>query len=206
MHSLSVEMQDESLLWQRLSQGDQQALSTIFSAHYSDLFHYFVRIFRDEQLVENCIQETFYALWKSRRSLGEIQSVRVYLKVSLRRCILRTLTRERKRKSLTGFLTHKAYSFSLSPEDIRIEAEMDENRQQELKTILHSLPARQQEVLYLYYYEELSHREIAQMLSLSSQTVMNHLHRAYQSLRQNPALKQLAETLLLLFSPALLLA
>lgn len=47
------------------------------------------------------------------------------------------------------------------------------------------LPARQRECVVLHYFEELSDREIAEALGISTGSVKTHLHRARTALRKN---------------------
>jgi RNA polymerase sigma factor (sigma-70 family) len=75
-------------------------------------------------------------------------------------------------------------SFQLSPEEIIIQGEACEQRQQALKQALQSLPARQKEVLFLRYYNGMSYDEIEQILSINYQSIRNHIYRATQRLRK----------------------
>jgi len=60
-------------------------------------------------------------------------------------------------------------------------------RRQELVTMLHTLPQRYREIVNLYYFEELSHQEIADILNAHVTTVRVYLHRGLRLLRKNAA-------------------
>ncbi len=62
---------------------------------------------------------------------------------------------------------------------------------QNLNRLLNSLPKRQKEVLHLKYYEELIFEEVAQVIHLNYQSVLNHIHRALTNLRRHPDLAKL---------------
>ena len=65
--------------------------------------------------------------------------------------------------------------------------EYDNDKQvieQNLSFFLTELPARQQEIVRLRFYENLSHQQIAELLQMNIQSAKNLLHRAIESLRR----------------------
>lgn len=61
-----------------------------------------------------------------------------------------------------------------------------EERQQ-LESLLNTLPQRYREIVNLYYFEELSHQEIADILNARAATIRVCLHRGIGLLRKNAA-------------------
>ena len=82
----------DSILWQKLKTGDKWALEQIYAAHAAVLLKYGRRFSADGQLVEDCVQDLFIELWKNREGLGDTDSIRKYLLVSLRRKVIRALS------------------------------------------------------------------------------------------------------------------
>src|SRR5207237_5208794 len=78
-----------------------------------------------------------------------------------------------------------------SAEEITMRSEADHEIAQKLIFLLNSLPKRQREVLYLRFYEDLSLTEIAQLMDLSYQSVMNYTQRALSNIRQRPEIAAL---------------
>ena len=68
-------------------------------------------------------------------------------------------------------------------DEIRDEAAFERPEQEELFQTVMRMPAKDRTVLYLFYYEELSIREIAQVLRVKESTVTTRLSRARQRLR-----------------------
>ena len=56
---------------------------------------------------------------------------------------------------------------------------------------MQSLSSRQREIVYLKFYENLEYQEIADLLTLNYQSVVNHVHRAIVKLRKADILKYL---------------
>jgi len=74
----------------------------------------------------------------------------------------------------------------LSPH--RVETAIQQRQQDdEVLTALSSLPKRDQEILRLSFFEELSHEEIGQVLDCSTRNVAVRLHRALKRLRKQLA-------------------
>ncbi|HYK84836.1 MAG TPA: RNA polymerase sigma factor [Ktedonobacteraceae bacterium] len=61
-----------------------------------------------------------------------------------------------------------------------------ENREgiRELETLVHTLPAQYREAISLFYFEDLSYREIAELLNCPIGTVKSTLHRGTKLLRK----------------------
>jgi RNA polymerase sigma factor (sigma-70 family) len=82
---------------------------------------------------------------------------------------------------LSPDITDSFYEFSL--EQVIIEKQISEERAQKLKKILPELSRKQNEIVYLKYYQHLDHAQIAELMNLSRQSVYNLLHETLQRLR-----------------------
>lgn len=166
-------------LWLLLKQGDRKALGQIFHKYYGSLHQYGYKLTGNTSLVEDCLQEMFLYIYEKRGTLGNVTYVKSYLFKSLRSRILRTLRNER--KSVYISLDD---SWKVMPNELDI---MDRNEEQRktLIALINSLPPRQRELIYLRYYNDLSPREIADMLSISYRAVINTLYKAMVTLRED---------------------
>jgi DNA-directed RNA polymerase specialized sigma24 family protein len=70
---------------------------------------------------------------------------------------------------------------------------------------LNELPARQREVVYLRYFQDLGIEEIAQVLSVNYQSVLNALSRAMKNLKKLILSQKSLEIFLFILIPAALL-
>lgn len=167
--------------WRGVKEGDKEAFSSIYFSHYNSLYQYGVKISGDADMVKDAIHELFLRLWNHRARLGEIHSPRVYLLKAIKRDLIRKLTRGQKQR----FLNEADYGVAIgfSPEEVIMQHEDNHEQQALLLRLLNDLPKRQREVLYLKYYENLSHEEIAGMMDMNYQSVSNLLYRALQNLK-----------------------
>lgn len=84
-----------------------------------------------------------------------------------------------------GLLLGREENWQEQPEVVVANAE----RRRELEALLCTLPPRYREIVSMYYFEELSHQEIAEILHAPVTTVRVYLHRGIQILRKMIALQ-----------------
>lgn len=170
------------VLWLKFREGDILSFEKIFRYYYRDLYGYGLKLSGSPELAKDAIQELFVGLLEHREKLSQPQSVKAYLLASLRRNILRTLGRQRRRNVILESY-YEPGEKCFSAEDLLIEEEVEEGRQRQLKEAFSNLPERQREVLFLRYYNGMSYREIEEILSINYQSVRNNMYRALEKLR-----------------------
>lgn len=172
-------------LWKELVQGNDQALGQLMHCYFKALLNYGFKFVKDDALVKDCIQEVFIDLWNSRERVAEPTHVKAYLLVSLRRKIIRNRRTVHPWDDQAHTISDDyAFSIEFSPEWCMIREETLAHKAQKISEMLDALPARQREVIYLKYYQELSREEISTMLNITPQTVSNLLQMAYGQLRK----------------------
>ncbi|MBL7826852.1 MAG: RNA polymerase sigma-70 factor [Saprospiraceae bacterium] len=163
---------------ERLRQGDEQALRSIFDKYYSLLLSDIYRIIPDENTCEDLAQEVFVEFWKKRSSLEIHSSLHAYLRKA---AINRALNFIKSNKRLVFEADMEEQS-----EDINLEQSIREERD-DLEKALHEaiarLPERCRIVFSLSRFENLSHKEIAEQLDISVKTIENQITKAMRMLR-----------------------
>jgi len=197
--------QNEALLWENFLQGSEQCFKYLHQKYYNDLYAYALKMSNDEYLAKNAIQELFVYLWKNRSKLSKVQHIRYYLIFSLRRHIIRLLKKEKKHVHLLLKNEEETYPFTFSPEDIQITKETVLINEKCVVEALNKLPSRQKEMVYLRYFQDLSIEEIAQILSVNYQSVLNALGRALKNLRKLILSQKSLEIFLYILIPTILL-
>ncbi|AXE21529.1 hypothetical protein DR864_13535 [Runella rosea] len=176
---------EEELLWQRFKEGDSGALGQLSRSHYRALFNYAAKFTKDREIVRDCIQDLFLELWERREHLTETPFVRIYLIKSLRNNLFRKLRQERWMLESEDLDEDLPFSDHTSAESTLIESELFQENAGKIKVVLAKLPKRQQEIIFLKFYEGLSNDQIAEILTMNRQSVANLLHRALTSLKTN---------------------
>lgn len=112
---------------------------------------------------------------------------------SFRRMLLRQLSNSNKIDFSTNPIDIPIPDIQFFKEDLMIEPEILKGQKSTLLEMLNNLPKRQREVIFLKYYNNLSIKEIEDIMSISYQGVVNKLHRAIKNLKKNPKIKSLIE-------------
>jgi RNA polymerase sigma factor (sigma-70 family) len=169
-------------VWKRFVNGDDACFGILFKQSYSSLYGYGLKICGDPGVVEDAIQNLFASVWERRDELSHITSPHVYLFVSLRRSVLKAKKKKDQEKGITSEEQYE-YQIEFGVEEIIMKKEAREEQKEKLHEALNQLSNQQKEVLYLHYYNGMSYGEIEEVLSISRQSVRNHMYRAMETLR-----------------------
>jgi RNA polymerase sigma-70 factor (family 1) len=162
-----------------LGNGDRHAFELIYRKHVSDLYRYARNNISDKQDCEEIIQEVFESLWARRANLRIQVSLRAYLLGIVRYKIIHHFRkRALKRKYEEHFLFFEAVYDQIEGEGINHEA-----IQSTLAKLITELPERCQEALKLRLTEELSNRDIAKRMNITTLTLETYMFRAFNHIR-----------------------
>ena len=141
---------------------------------------------------EDLVQETYAKALKGFKSFQDGTNLRAWMFRILRNTFL---------TSRTGLMARNTLFFEEESEEAEIRSAqvvtpesvlLRNENQQMILDALAAVPVHYREIILLCEVEELSYREIAEVLSLPIGTVMSRLSRARNSLRQMLAAKQSA--------------
>lgn len=181
-NSSPTELERDVVLWKEMKEGNEFAFREIFDSYSDLLFQYGTTISKERELVKDCMQELFIAIWTNRQTIGMARSIKYYLFFSLRRLLLKRVSRGRKLFSLSAF---QNLSFIVDAHDQTIfRKETNLHRQLIVSGAMEALPARQKEIIFLKFYQDLKNEEIQKIMNLNSQVVRNTLCKALNNLRR----------------------
>lgn len=167
-----------------LRKGNLQALGTLFEQYYAILYNYGFTICHDAEVTKDSIQELFIYLWEKRNNLSEVNSARAYLLTSLRRIVFKKLETRKIEIERNSTLKKELPDSVFSVQDMLILKEADEQRKQVLKKALEEIPERMREAIYLKTYNNLSYKEISEIMDISYQVARNYVSEALHRLRK----------------------
>ncbi len=184
MNSASLKLIQLQDAWSNFKGGDFASLGILFEMHYKELFYYGIKIVALPELVKDTIQDLFADVWERRDKMVTVDNFKAYLIISLRRELVRRITRIRKETSSDALAT---LQFSFSPEDFLISDEENRNHSRILAQSMEGLTDRQREVILLRFFHGLEFSEIGQVLDMNIQSVRNLLFRSLDKIRKDMA-------------------
>jgi len=177
-------MLDEALI-ESVRNGNRYAFKTLFNIYENRVFRTAYLILRDRQYAEDVVQETFLQVYLKINNLKSIEAFDVWLyKITVNQC--------------TNYQNKTKNVYSIEMDDT-LEKNIihplkdtydTENRLIEKETrqgIIHcmySLPLKYRTVLTLFYYNELSIYEIAQIANCTEGTVKSRLFYGKKKLKK----------------------
>lgn len=176
------EKASDSDIWDAFRMGSESAFISIYQTHFDNLFSYGFKICNSEALVKDAIQDLFIELRKSRSRLGQTDSIKFYLF----KCIKRKLIKEEKKwySSLEQIDSNYFFDFSFSPEELLINKQIDEEKSNKLSEAIQQLSPRKREVVYYFFYEGMTYKEIQEIMNLDNiKSVRNLIYRSLGFLR-----------------------
>lgn len=162
---------------------DQQAYAELF-ARFNPLLVLFTQsIVHQREVAEEIVSDVFIRIWQRRKTLDQVQHLKMYLYVSARNYAINKLRSKNHQLSIkVEELSVDLPSFSDDPYEITVLAET----QKEIHRAVNELPGRCKIIFKLVKEDGLRQKEVAELLQLSPKTIENQLAIA---------LKKLAETI-----------
>jgi RNA polymerase sigma-70 factor (family 1) len=159
--------------------GDRLAFAEIYTRYKWLLHAHAYKWMSDREEAKDIIHELFSDLWDKHESIVFSTTLSGYLYASVRNKILNRVAHKKVESSYAG---------SLQGYLDRGESQTDHLvRENMLRAIIEkevaALPAKMREVFELSRNANLSHKEIAQRLDISEQTVRKHIQHALRTLR-----------------------
>jgi len=173
-------MEQDSILWQRFKDGDRIAFESLIRTYYQPLFEYGRKFTSDRDALKDHVHDLFTNLWDRRTFIGQTDHIKPYLLKSLRNRIFK----EKQRTDIFSEMDEQDFfpvTFFDEDEETKIICiETFEEKKSQIKHVLNTLTRRQQEVIHLKFYQNLSNDQIADLLAISRPAVANLL---YQTLK-----------------------
>ncbi|OOG69819.1 hypothetical protein B0E44_11720 [Flavobacterium sp. A45] len=169
----------DTVIINRLRNGDKQALTELYNEFWQLLFVSSYNVIKDKELCEDIIQDIFMNIWNNREKLEINISLKGYLYACARYQVFNQF-KKNKNKVHVEFLDDLDKRFQHSTPETQM---MHEELVQQISSIIETLPEKCQLVYKLSRDEQLSHKEIAARLDISTKTVENHITKALQVIR-----------------------
>ncbi|WP_163399414.1 RNA polymerase sigma-70 factor [Flavobacterium fluviatile] len=177
MKSLLLTYKDYELQ-QLAANGDTLAFEVIFDRYWKRLYNYAFKIYKDEAVCEDIVQELFISLWNN-LSVTPILSLESYLMRAVKYKVANHIRSLKFTKEHEDVLNDIAI-IPKNSSDLEFK-----EFESELFKVIDTLTPKCKEVFLLSRFENCTNNEIASKLNLSVHTVEKHISNALKHLRNN---------------------
>ncbi len=188
--------QDEILFIEAINRQEPKAYQTLYRLYYRALVNYAMRFISKQDEAEDVVQDLFVSMWNKKIQFVSYVSFRTYLYNAVYNAVLNVIKHQE---------VEQRYVDLVKNEDELEFPEADYQKEEiyrQLYLAIDRLPKKCREIL-LMYMDGKKNEEIAQILSISIETVKTQKKRAMRFLKDDTGIKmtysEMLALLLLLF-------
>jgi len=157
---------------------DQKSFSKIYERFWDSSVDLVFKLVKDRVEAENITQDVFIKLWEKRESLHKIEDVHNFLFICLRN---KAFDRLKELKNTDLGMEELWLKIQNQPNET--ETSQQNQNYEKLEKAISALSTHKQRILNLKFDENKSYDEIAAALSISANTVKNHLVQIKKQLK-----------------------
>lgn len=170
---------EERSLILRLIGGDEDAFCELYATYKNRLIYFAMRFLKSREYAEDVFQDAFTVVWQSRRFINPDASFSSYLYTIMRNRILNQLRNAANEEKLKESILSQALDYT---EDTKREVMLNDLKSL-ISHALQQLTPRQREIFEMSRETQLSHKEIADKLGISINTVQEHISTSLKLIR-----------------------
>lgn len=173
-------MQTDEALAAAVQKGDEAALNSLIERYYSPLLGYLFRMAGGQQaLAEDMVQESFLRMMRGILSFNPQRNFKAWLYT-----IATNIARNHYRKADNRLTENVEEDADFATTDSLPEITLiHEQESAKVLNCLMQVPEHQRSVIVLFYYEDLSQKEIAEILAIPVGTVKSRLSKGLGRLK-----------------------
>lgn len=173
----NVNIENDSMLFALLKQGNSEAFERIYNKYWYGLFKTAYKRLHDKNKCQDVVQNVFTDLWNRKTEL-DIRDLQAYLHTAVRFQTLKAISKQsRQAPFIDAFETEIISSLNADG------SLLDKEAKKLVEQFINALPAKRRIIFIRHYIDELSTAQIASELNISQKTVQNQLTTASHALR-----------------------
>lgn len=186
-HSESIKVYESKSdldIWNAFNNGDENAFNYIYRMYVTVLFKYGCQMYKDQNHIQDCIQNIFIDLRRKRGNLSEVQTIKAYLFKILYRELIRKTNKAKETAIPNPEKMKQYFSIEFSQETKIIQVESQEEKSYRIQTALNKLTCRQRQAILLLYEEGMTYKEISVAMDLNEvKSARKVIYRALATLK-----------------------
>ena len=165
----------------RLRDGDHKAFLEIYNRHSKTLYHFARKFIQDTDVIDDIIHDSFLNLWNARHRIKGEYPIESYLFRIVRNLVFKHLKSQL--RSAEAMVELKYFEEERSVARSAEQAVIEEEYEDIYELAIDRLPPQRKKIFMMCREEGLSHKEIAQFLNISPNTVKEHMSLAMKTIQ-----------------------
>ena len=170
---------DERSLVLRLIDGNEDAFCELYAAYKNRLIYFAMRFLKSREYAEDVFQDAFTIIWQGRRFINPDASFSSYLYTIVRNRILNQLRDLVNQDKLKEQILQQAVDYSNDTQNEILANDL----KQLISCAMQQLTPRQRKIFEMSREQQMSHKEIADVLGISVNTVQEAISTSLRTLR-----------------------
>jgi RNA polymerase sigma-70 factor (ECF subfamily) len=170
---------DETLL-SLISNDDKDAFTMLYRRYWEAMFLTAAKALRSQDDAADLVQDVFLSFWNRRHELSITGSLEAYLHTSIKYKVINYIEKNITRRDYLALLADMLVNYQ--PPDVEPQLQLKE-LQQVVQSAVDLMPGKMRTVYELSRKQHLSHKEIAERLGISDETVKKHIQHALQLIK-----------------------
>ena len=170
---------DERSLVLRLIEGKEDAFCELYAAYKNRLIYFAMRFLKSREYAEDVFQDAFTIIWQGRRFINPDASFSSYLYTIVRNRILNQLRDLVNQDKLKEQILQQAVDYSNDTQNEILANDL----KQLISCAMQQLTPRQRKIFEMSREQQMSHKEIADVLGISVNTVQESISTSLRTLR-----------------------
>ncbi len=163
----------------RLISSDEGAFCELYSLYKHRLIYFAMKFVKSREFAEDVFQDAFTVVWQSRKFINPEASFSSYLYTIVRNRVLNIMRDiDNKQRLKDSILEHAVDSTNNTYESI-----MENDLKDVLSKAMEKLTPRQRQVFEMSREKQMSHKEIADSLGISVNTVQEYISSSLKIIR-----------------------
>ena len=169
-------------MFEQFKHGSREAFRYYFDLHYSRIYIFLLGKARNQAVAKDLTQDTFVVLYENRANINDEEHLICYLYLCARRLFSAHLRGQKALKLMKKELAYAAKEVCTILKDLEIISNEMLVKHYVLLAF-QALPQKKQTIVRLFFYDNLTVKEIASRLRIRDQTVRNHLSQSIRIMR-----------------------
>ncbi len=174
-----MQNENDKLLVSLLKKNEVKAFDALFQKYSDKLFHFSFSLLKNSEDSKEIVQESFFRIWNKRNEIDSFKSFKSYLFTISYHLVIDQLRLRLKDKEYRSILQEY---FDLGDDSLNSTTDFD-TLNKRIELAVSELPEKRKQIYLMSRENGLSHKEIAEKLSINVKTVENQIGLAIKHIK-----------------------